>query len=145
MDVPKQACTDDIYRAIFHDPSMYLDPDVFKPERFFSRDGSSREDPVLASAFGYRRRICPGRYFGDVTLFITAASLFSVFNIRRREDKPFTHSYTGSLLRCNFIFVLQQRTAILSHVCSRPNPFPCSVIPRDKGAEELILANSMTS
>ncbi|KAH9973773.1 cytochrome P450 [Lactifluus volemus] len=112
--------------AILHDPSMYPDPDVFKPERFLNPDGSSREDPVLESAFGYGRRICPGRYFSDATLFITAASLFSVFNFRKREGEPFTYSYTGSLV-------------------SRPNPFPCSVVPRDKSAEELILADSMTS
>jgi cytochrome P450 len=94
-----------IYRAILHDPSTYPDPDVFKPERFLNPDGSSREDPVLASAFGYGRRICPGRYFSDATLFITAASLFSVFNIRKREGEPFTYSYTGSLVRCDFVFV----------------------------------------
>ncbi|KAH9972642.1 cytochrome P450 [Lactifluus volemus] len=115
--------------AILNDPSMYPEPEVFKPERFLNLDGSSREDPILASAFGFGRRICPGRHFVDATLFITVASLFSVFNIQKgqgADGEPFTYSFTGSLV-------------------SRPNSFPCSIIPRDKCAEQLIRADSMAS
>ena len=103
-----------IYRAILHDPSVYPEPDVFKPERFLNPDGSSCEDLRLMSAFGYGRRICPGRHFVDATLFITVASLFSVFNIQkgqRAEGEPFTYSYTGSLMR--YDYTLRRRSDIL--------------------------------
>jgi cytochrome P450 len=113
--VPKLAPI--IYRAILHDSSLYPEPDVFKPERFLNPDGTSREDPALVSAFGYGRRICPGRHFADATLFITVASLFSVFNIQKgqgAEGEPFTCSYTGSIVR--YDYVLGRRTDNLSYV-----------------------------
>ncbi|KAH9959747.1 cytochrome P450 [Lactifluus volemus] len=113
--------------AILHDSSVYPEPEVFNPERFLNPDGSVREDSRLMSAFGYGRRICPGRHFVDGTLFIAIASLLSVFSIQKcqgAEDEPFTYSYIGSLI-------------------SRPNSFQCSVIPRDRRAEELILSDTM--
>jgi len=46
-------------------------------------DGTLLDDPVLTSVFGFGKRICPGRHFVDATLFMSIASLFSVFNIER--------------------------------------------------------------
>ena len=85
-----------------HDPERYPEPDVFKPERFLNPDGSLVDDPALASGFGYGKRICPGRHFVGATLFITVASLLSVFNIEKGEDtkgQPFEYSYTGDMIR----------------------------------------------
>ena len=88
-------------RAIFHDPSIYPEPDVFKPERFLNPDGSLRDDPVLASAFGYGKRICPGRHFVDATLFIYVASLLSVFRIEDSgREKQREYKYSEAIVRC---------------------------------------------
>jgi cytochrome P450 len=60
------------------------------------------DDPVLSSAFGFGRRICPGRFFADTTLFIVIASLLSVFKIEKdgdRGDKLSDYTFTGGLLR----------------------------------------------
>jgi Cytochrome P450 len=102
-----------------HDSSVYPEPDVFKPERFLNLDGSLRDDPILVSAFGYGRRICPGRHFVDATLFITVASLFSVFNISKgqsEDGRPFTYSYTGSILRYDYVSLMNDRRLIVSIV-----------------------------
>jgi len=146
LGVPHATIKDDIYNgflipkgaivianswAILHDPTIYPEPelpDVFKPERSLNPDGSLLDDPILTSSFGYGKRICPGRYFADATLFIIVASVLSVFNIERKEEaggQPFEYSYRGTVI-------------------SRPNPFPCSINPRDKRAEELIIADAMT-
>ncbi|KAI0253746.1 cytochrome P450 [Lactifluus subvellereus] len=104
--IPKGALVIGNTWAIFRDPSAYPEPDAFKPERFLDSDGCLREDPILTSAFGYGRRICPGRHFVDATLFITVASLFSVFNIdkgRDAEGKPFTYTFTGSIVMYDYI------------------------------------------
>ncbi|KAI0291058.1 cytochrome P450 [Multifurca ochricompacta] len=92
--------------AILHDPDVYPEPDAFKPERFINPDGSVREDPALTTAFGYGRRICPGRHFVDATLFIVVASLLSVFDIKRgREGEEgsgafeYRETCTGNLTR----------------------------------------------
>ena len=88
-------------RAILHDPAVYPEPDAFKPERFLDKDGKLREDSVVTSAFGYGRRICPGRHLAEATLFIVAASLFSVFNIERGEacGTKVSYPYTGAGLK----------------------------------------------
>jgi cytochrome P450 len=83
---------------MLHDPEVYPEPDAFKPERFLNSDGSLRDDPVLASAFGFGKRVCPGRHFADAMIFITVASLLSVFNIKNSsgaDGKPSVDSYTG--------------------------------------------------
>ncbi len=67
---------------MLHDPAAYPDPDEFRPERFM-RDGQldlTAHDPALF-AFGFGRRICPGRYFAFTSLFITVASVLHVFDI----------------------------------------------------------------
>ena len=77
---------------------MYPDPEAFKPDRFLNADGSLRDDPVLSSTYGFGRRICPGRYFVDSTLFIVIASLLSVFNIEKpkgTDGGPDAYPYTG--------------------------------------------------
>ena len=80
--VPKPA---PVSIAVHPGSSVYPEPDTFKPERFLNPDGSLREDPILLSTFGYGRCICPRRHFVDATLFITVASLFSVFSIPKEQ------------------------------------------------------------
>lgn len=73
--------------AILHDPETYPEPEEFKPERFLNEDGSVRDDPTLALAFGARKRICPGRHIVDATLFIVASSVLSAFNVTKAKDE----------------------------------------------------------
>jgi cytochrome P450 len=83
---------------MLHDPALYPEPYVFKPEQFLNADGSLRDDPNLTSAFGFGKRICPGRHFVSSALFIVVASLFSTFNIKSREDGRGTlsdYTFTG--------------------------------------------------
>jgi cytochrome P450 len=75
------------FRAILHDPEVYPDPEEFKPERFLNEDGSVRDDPILSFAFGFGKRICPGRHFVDATIFIVISSVLSVFNVTKARDE----------------------------------------------------------
>ncbi|KAI0278749.1 cytochrome P450 [Russula aff. rugulosa BPL654] len=141
LGIPRATSEDDIYNgffvpkgavvmtniwAVLHDPDIYPDPDSFKPERFINEDGSLRDDPVLTTAFGFGKRICPGRHLADGTIFIVIASLLSVFNIKKGNNTNGTaddYPFTGNGI-------------------NRPCPFAYSIIPRDTKAEELILADS---
>jgi len=142
LGVPHATTEDDVYKGFFipkgalvlgnawamlHDPEVYPEPDAFKPERFLNSDGSLRDDPVLAAAFGFGRRVCPGRHFADAMIFIAVASLLSVFNIKNSNDadgQPNVYSYTGFGI-------------------TRPNPFSCIITPRDRRAEELIVSDAL--
>lgn len=77
---------------------MYPEPDAFRPERFINADGSLRDDSVLTAAFGFGKRVCPGRHFVDASLFIVVASILSVFKIEKGKDYgvvPDAYPFTG--------------------------------------------------
>ncbi|KAH9987387.1 cytochrome P450 [Russula vinacea] len=118
--------------AILHDPEMYPDPEEFKPERFLDEDGSVRDDPALSLAFGIGKRICPGRHFVDATIFMVASSVLSIFNVTKAKDE-----------NGNEIAVNAEVTAD-SGIVVPPKKFECCILPRDKIAEDLILANALS-
>lgn len=70
-----------------HNPDTFENPFEFKPERFL-KDG--RIDPTVPdgeqAAFGFGRRICPGRHFSQDALFLLAASLLHTFLIEPPRD-----------------------------------------------------------
>ncbi|KAI0062677.1 cytochrome P450 [Artomyces pyxidatus] len=114
--------------AILRDPSVYPDPDEFKPERFLTAGGQPRDDPILNTVFGFGKRICPGRHLAENTLFIVAASFLATYSIGKAKDKqgneiPVGREYTGGLI-------------------SFPEEYKCSITPRSAMAEGLIAAQS---
>lgn len=63
---------------MMNDPRVYKQPERFMPERFL---GESPEKDPRIMAFGFGRRICPGRLLADETVFITCAMSIAVFDI----------------------------------------------------------------
>ncbi|TBU63494.1 cytochrome P450 [Dichomitus squalens] len=144
LGVPHATTNDDDFRGYFipaetmilpnvwacmHDPDVYEDPDVFRPERFI-RDGkldSTVQDPA-AFVFGFGCRICPGRYFAEAALFINVACALHVFDITQPlgedgqpiEIKP---GHTDSLI-------------------SYPEDCRCMIKPRSAAAETVIRSHA---
>ena len=89
-----------------HDPDTFERPDDFLPERYL-KDGKidpSVPDGDLAS-FGFGRRICPGRYFAEDTLFLSVACLLHVFDITPplgEDGRPIKieHVQSDTLISC---------------------------------------------
>ncbi|KAI0061737.1 cytochrome P450 [Artomyces pyxidatus] len=112
--------------SILRDSVSYSDPDMFKPERFLSPEGRFVDDPGLSPVFGYGKRICPGRHLVDTEFFVSAAYVLSTFTVGRAKDAqgkdiPIPGTWSG-------------------HVVSQPDPFVCSIRPRNQAAVELINA-----
>ncbi|KAI5114921.1 hypothetical protein M0805_001012 [Coniferiporia weirii] len=99
--------------AMHRDPSVYTEPDKFIPERWL------QDKPPLdvrKTAFGFGRRICPGRFFAENAIFISIASILATFDISKALDaagEPITPTvdYIESFLR-------------------HPKPFKCQIAPR---------------
>ncbi|KAF8883964.1 cytochrome P450 [Infundibulicybe gibba] len=110
---------------ITHDPEVYDQPLQFRPERFL-KDGEIDLSVrgAEAAAFGFGRRICPGRHFADNALFSLVSSVLSVFTISHAKDK---HG--------NVIPIHAETT---SGLLSYPVPFDCEIRPRSAAAEKLI-------
>ncbi|KAM0559990.1 hypothetical protein ACHAPJ_003945 [Fusarium lateritium] len=69
---------------LLHDPEVYVNPSTFDPERYIE----PRNEPDPSDyAFGYGRRICPGRYLAEDSVFLTIARLLAVFNMTKAVDE----------------------------------------------------------
>ncbi|CAN1352008.1 Cytochrome P450 CYP82J17 [Linum perenne] len=62
---------------LHHDPNVWSDPDVFKPERFLDENGKNFE----MIPFGFGRRSCPGMAFATQVVNLTVARLLQGFDI----------------------------------------------------------------
>ncbi len=76
------------FRAILHDEATFPNPEAFIPERFLNPDGSLRTTTREAelAAFGFGRRICPGRHMACASMFIAIASVLSTFTLSKPVD-----------------------------------------------------------
>lgn len=94
------------HRAMLHDERKYPQPDRFFPDRYLNEDGSlnpTAPDPTETS-FGFGRRICPGRYLAQASVWMTVACILTAFEIVAPMDElgnPIEPSgeYTTGLLR----------------------------------------------
>lgn len=105
-----------------HDPQTHPDPSCFSPERFLE----PRNEPEPSEAFGWGRRICPGRYISNDNLFITIARLLATFNITKATDEK------GDFMEPT----VEYTPGIVSH----PVNFPYAIAVRSQKHEELIRA-----
>ncbi|THG96275.1 hypothetical protein EW026_g5532 [Hermanssonia centrifuga] len=123
--IPKESLIIPNIWAMLHDSKDYPFPEDFNPDRFIAdgRLNSKVRDPSTI-AFGFGRRICPGRAFAKDTLFITVASTLSVFDILPALD--------GEGESCPL------RAEQTSSFISYPESVPCVVKPRSTSAEQLI-------
>ena len=94
-------------RALLREEGIWgPNTDQFMPERFLTADGKLNPAvPHPDLAFGFGRRICPGRNIAYSSMMITCASLVQCFNIIKKEDDNGQEitpkvEYTTGLLRC---------------------------------------------
>ncbi|KAI1089026.1 cytochrome P450 [Rostrohypoxylon terebratum] len=75
------------------DPYVYEDPITFNPERFLEPEGHKLEPDPYMFAFGFGRRICPGRYLADNALYLNTVQTLATFKISKYlengQDKTF--------------------------------------------------------
>ncbi|KAF9880651.1 cytochrome p450 oxidoreductase [Colletotrichum karsti] len=138
MGLPHTSSEDDVIEGYFipkdalilpniwhftHDAEVWDEPDEFRPERFLRDDNVEPPLDPHKIAFGFGRRVCPGRILADNALFITIAQSLAVFDISKpvengKEVEP----------------VVKMTPGIVSH----PEDFEVSIKPRSTQHEKLI-------
>ncbi|KAF7985953.1 hypothetical protein HWV62_43900 [Athelia sp. TMB] len=140
FSAPHRSIADDVYKgyhipagalvlpntwAVLQDESAYPDAGTFNPDRYLTEEG--KLDPAVRdpeAAFGYGRRICPGRHMARESIWLTAGSILACFNIEKSVDlhgnavEP-SGNYIPGLIRT-------------------PESFPCTIKPRSKESVDLI-------
>lgn len=101
--IPHSNTTEDLYRgyripakstilvnakAINMDPTTYLNPEKFEPERFMSTKDGGREEPPPLGNFGFGRRKCPGRELALQGVRICLAVMLSVLQVEEKDENP---------------------------------------------------------
>ncbi|KAJ7483475.1 cytochrome P450 [Mycena latifolia] len=117
------------YSESLHVQLMYPDPYTFNPERFLL---NGKPNPAVKSpdaAFGFGRRVCPGRHLATSSVWITVASILATFNITKAVGDD------GN--------VIEPIHEYFPGLVMMPLPFKCSIKPRSEEAAELIQATVM--
>ncbi|KAI8992776.1 cytochrome P450 [Trametes punicea] len=107
------------------DPSVYPEPEKFRPERWLemSSETSERANP-RKFVFGFGRRVCPGREFADNSVWLAIACIISLFDIKKAVD-----CYGNEITPAPEYF---------SGFVNHPKPFLCSICARSEGAAGII-------
>ncbi|KAJ7152093.1 cytochrome P450 [Mycena filopes] len=115
--------------AILHDEAVYPDPYAFKPGRFLLDGKPNPEVPSPDAAFGFGRRLCPGRHMARDSLWVAVVSILASFDITKALDEY------GQEVEPTYEFD--------SGFINAPLPFKCCIRPRSKEAESLVRATAL--
>nr|BAL05187.1 cytochrome P450 [Phanerodontia chrysosporium] len=127
--IPKDAIVLGNIWAILHDPARYRDPAAFDPARWLTPDGALRADAGDAMlAFGFARRICPGRHYAVANMWINMAYMLAAFDIAPPRDAA----------GCAVPPAGEHTTGLLTY----PKPFGAVFTPRSAAALRLIVADA---
>ncbi|TEB33718.1 cytochrome P450 [Coprinellus micaceus] len=133
LGMPHRLMEDDCYRDFFIPKGSTIlvniysilqdcaNPGSFYPERYL--EDESLPDPKTI-IFGFGRRICPGRFLADSSVYMTLAALTALFDIspaRDSEGKP-------------MVPVVEYAEGFVRH----PKPFRCSIKPRSERVLTLV-------
>ncbi|KAG8688870.1 hypothetical protein FRC08_011226 [Ceratobasidium sp. 394] len=134
LGMPHRSIQDDVYRgylipkgstilgnvwAITRDPDVYPDPETFNPDRFYN------QPTPPAPGFGWGRRICPGQYIAEGSLFIAVASVLAAFTISKARDENGEEIVPSTMAKEN---------SLVYH----PASFRCNIKPRSEHHRSLI-------
>ncbi|KAG1876688.1 cytochrome P450 [Suillus subalutaceus] len=127
LGIPHATSNDDVYDGYFipkgaivivnqwalsRDEDMFPDASRFDPSRHLTVDGKLKEPFVHHFAFGHGRRICPGRWFAENSLWTAVSAILAVLRIDHAKDSDGDR--------------IEVKPEFSAGVVIRPEPFRCS-------------------
>ncbi|OAX31959.1 cytochrome P450, partial [Rhizopogon vinicolor AM-OR11-026] len=102
--------------AMCHNEEKYPNASEFNPDRFLDSDGTLTDDTV-SMVWGFGRRICPGRYLAESSLWSAMVCMLAVFKFSKAKDE------TGK--------EIEIKPQWHGGLTARPVLFTCSITPRN--------------
>jgi len=118
--IPKGALVFGNVWAITQNPAIYDEPHLFRPERFIDNKQLDPREVI----FGFGRRICPGKSFGDANTWLAAVSISASFRITKPPGGKGNGKTDQPMFSSGFI--------------SHPETFECLIRPRFENTLDLI-------
>ncbi|KAJ7864792.1 cytochrome P450 [Mycena olivaceomarginata] len=109
---------------MLHDPSRYPDPSAFNPDRFSEAQRVDGLNPLPELAYGFGRRICPGRFLATDTVWIVAVSVIASYKVLKPLDESGKE--------------VTPEVAYTPGLFSRPKPFGYRLVPRSEKIAALV-------
>jgi len=110
-DIPSGTMVNANVYHVHHDPEVWGDPHVFRPERFLNADGTCMGRHESLMPFSVGRRACMGENLARDSLFIFTALMVQNFSVTlppNEKEKPTLTAKTG-------------------HITLQPHPFKVSM------------------
>ncbi|KAG1806338.1 cytochrome P450 [Suillus plorans] len=98
--------------ALSRNEDIFPDASRFDPSRHLTVDGKLKSPFINHFAFGYGRRICPGRWFAEYTMWTAIAAILAVLRIDHAKNS------NGDRI--------EVKPKFTTGVGIQPEPFPCS-------------------
>ncbi|KAG2130907.1 cytochrome P450 [Suillus clintonianus] len=102
LGAPRKLQDADVYRAGYYipkgtivmpnvwllsrDQDSGIDPEAFSPERFLETHVQKTAIDPYSYAFGFGRRMCPGRFLADNSVFMLVTSMLATVRISKPKD-----------------------------------------------------------
>jgi len=113
--------------ALSRDEDEFPDASRFDPSRHLTKDGQLKDRHTANHfAFGYGRRICPGRWFAENALWTAMATILSVLRLDHAKG------LNGKKIEI--------KPEFSAGIAVRPKPFPCSFESVNPAREEQLRA-----
>ncbi|KAJ6567314.1 putative monooxygenase [Mycena vulgaris] len=137
LGLPHALCKNDVYEGMhlpkgailipnvwhmMHDPDVFSNPMEFDPDRYQNLDSEMAK--VTDVVFGFGRRLCPGKSFGEGNVFAIAATVLATCNISPTVDSDGNH--------------IVPEVVYSSGSISFPSRFACNIKCRSDQAQDLL-------
>ncbi|EMD31789.1 hypothetical protein CERSUDRAFT_100017 [Gelatoporia subvermispora B] len=122
--LPKGATIYPNIDAIMQDPELFPKSEAFHPERFLDTTNPKLQNFTIQ--FGFGRRLCPGLYVANQSIFIIIARLLWAYDI-----VPATGPDGQA--------VIPPDDAFITGLITRPVPFPCVFRARSRAVGNMIV------
>ncbi|KAF4588313.1 hypothetical protein EYR38_010280 [Pleurotus pulmonarius] len=106
------------------DDSVYTNPSEFNPSRFLPTTEGGKGEPLFEPAFGFGRRVCPGKHLALANLWAVVSTVLATLQIGKARDDAGQEITPSGDFNIGFT--------------SYPKEFQCSISGRSNRARDLM-------